>query len=109
MLSSQAFTSGANSAGFGVSSLITEPSERSGEKIGRPSKSRRKIESTSAMSSSKLRTWNDPGRIASTRLLLISDFPPPDTVHGLWQNAPSGTVPTSRQLGAARCLSIRTL
>ncbi len=61
------------------------------------------------MSSSKWRTKNDPGSTASTRLLLISDLPPPETVHGLWQNAPSGTVPTSRQLGAAWCFSIRTL
>jgi hypothetical protein len=41
--------------------------------------------------------------------LLISDLPPPDTVHGLWQKAPSGTVPMSRQLGAAPCFAIRTL
>jgi hypothetical protein len=41
--------------------------------------------------------------------LLISDLPPPETVHGLWQKAPSGTVPTSRQLGAAWCLAMRTL
>ncbi len=47
--------------------------------------------------------------MASTRLLLISDLPPPDTVHGLWQNAPSGTVPIRRQLGAARCRAMRTL
>ena len=53
------------------------------------------------MSSSKRWTKNDPGSTASVRLLLISDLPPPDTVHGLWQKAPSGTVPTSRQLGAA--------
>ena len=35
MLSSQALCAGVNSPGLGVSSLMTEPSERSGERIGR--------------------------------------------------------------------------
>jgi hypothetical protein len=46
--------------------------------------------------------------IASEMGLEISDLPPPETVHGLWQNAPSGNVPMSRQLGAAWCFAIRT-
>src|SRR4029078_11689566 len=105
MVSRHALYSEGNSAAFGVNSLMTEPSERSGDRMGRPSKSRLTTESTSAMSSSKLRTWNERGRIASARLLLISDFPPPDTVHGLWQNAPSGTAPSRRQLRAAGCFA----
>ena len=36
--------------------------------------------------------------------LEISDFPPPETVHGLWHSVPSARVPTSRQARPAELL-----
>ena len=39
----------------------------------------------------------------------ISDFPPPETVLGLWQKVPSPKVPINRQLGACGCFCICTL
>ena len=39
--------------------------------------------------------------------LLISLFPPPLTVHGLWHKTPSPTVPMRRHVGAAGWRSIR--
>ena len=41
--------------------------------------------------------------------LEISDFPPPDTVQGLWQKVGSATVPTKRQMRPPGGLSMCTL
>ena len=50
-----------------------------------------------------------PYSTASVRGLEISDFPPPETVQGLWQTIPSETVPTSRQERLPLGFTISTL
>src|SRR6188474_2473264 len=113
---SQALYSGVYSDLDGVSSLMTEPIDRSGDRIGRRSvpwragsrkrreKSRSRIAATESMSVSKSATKADPTMKASVMALEISDLPPPDTVAGLWQDVAFGAVPTSVQvLGSCGC------
>ena len=95
---------------------MTEPIERSCDRIGRRSvplrsgsrnrreKSRSRIAVTASMSVSKSATKADPTMNASVMALEISDFPPPETVAGLWHDVALGTVPTSVQvLGSCGC------
>src|SRR5664279_4311226 len=105
MLSSQALYSALYSDTDGVSSLITDPMERSADRIGRSSwpflagsrkrreKSRSRIAATESISASKSATNSAPKMNASVMALEISDFPPPDTVAGLWHDVALGTVP----------------
>ena len=44
--------------------------------------------------------------VASLIDLEISDFPPPETVHGLWQTVASAAVPTNRQARPRRLLHV---
>src|SRR5438067_11757955 len=120
IVSSQAEYSSVYSSGDGVKSLITEPSDRSELRIGRlvsfrrPPRKRPEYErlissSTKSKSFLKSETNTGPSMIASVIALEISDFPPPLTVHGLWQNVPSATVPMSRHARPPGGLCIRTL
>src|SRR5512144_3381126 len=96
MRSSQARYAAWYSDRDGVSSLITDPIERSSDRIGRWSwsffagsrkrleKSRSRIAATESMSVSKSATNSDPKMNASVMALEISDLPPPETVSGLW-------------------------
>src|SRR5512139_103941 len=105
MRDSQALYSAEYSVGDGVSSLITEPIERSRDSTGRWSlplragsrkrleKSWSRIAVTRSMSASKSATKADPTMNASVIALEISDLPPPDTVAGLWHDVAFGTVP----------------
>ena len=47
--------------------------------------------------------------MASEMDLEISDLPPPETVHGLWQKVPSETVPINRQARLPGGFSMWTL
>src|ERR1017187_123391 len=92
----------------GVSNLMTDPSERSGLRMGRLAVfgsilTRKRSEescliSLLAKSNSRLKSAinTGPWMIASVIGLEISDFPPPETVQGLWQSVGSAPVPTSR-------------
>src|SRR5450756_2818166 len=103
MLSSQALYSALYSDTDGVSSLITDPMERSSDRIGRssrpflagsrkrPEKSPSRIAATESMSASKSGTYTDPKMSASVMALEISDLPPPETVAGLWHDVGLGT------------------
>src|SRR5664279_3429226 len=105
MRSSQSLYSAWYSDRDGVSSLITDPIERSSDRIGRSSwsflagsrkrleKSSSRIAATESMSASKSATYWDPKMNASVMSLEISDLPPPETVAGLWHDVGLGTVP----------------
>ena len=100
-----------------MSSLITDPSERSGESSGRrerasggrfrwtPEKSRFTISATASMSRWCSFTKMGARWIMESSALEISDLPPPETVHGLWQRTPSGRVPIRRQVVPPDCFS----
>ena len=95
---------------------MTDPTERSRDRIGRRSvplrsgsrnrreKSRSRIAVTESMSLSKLATKAEPTMNASVIALEISDLPPPETVAGLWHDVAFGAVPTRVQvLGSCGC------
>ena len=116
MRDSHALYSAVYSERDGVSSLMTEPTERSRDRMGRRSmplrsgsrkrreKSRSRIAVTASMSVSKLAVNAEPTMNASVMALEISDLPPPDTVAGLWHEVALGTVPIRVQVvGSCGC------